>query len=450
MRTAESILRIKRLIWIYFWLLIFEGAIRKWVLPSAANALLLIRDPIVIYICCVAYRAGIFPRNPFLLVGSILAWVSLMAGLYVLPDAPLVAVYGLRANFLHLPMIFLVRNFFNKEDVRQVGYWTLLLAIPLALLMVIQFRAGAGAWVNAGAGEDAMQLGLIDDKVRASATFSFITGPVLFFSFVAAFLIYGHFVGRVYPRWLTYAATLSLGLAVAVAGSRTLAITVCIIFIFALFAGMVLQPRLAFKTIQLVGSLALISLILLQVPIFNEGMGAFSKRVEGANEAEGGTRGVLNSRVLDDFTRPLETLMEAPTWGIGLGMGTVVGAVLSSGSKMPILYRDAERDLARNIFESGPILGLAFIILRWSLAAYIIRASVRCARQGETLPFLMSSVCGSVLLNGNLGQSTVMGFGVFIGGLCLAAAKDDMSQTISAIVPAPQLYSSLHLGREPS
>ena len=35
-------------IWIYFYLLIFEGALRKWFLPSLATPLLVVRDPVAL------------------------------------------------------------------------------------------------------------------------------------------------------------------------------------------------------------------------------------------------------------------------------------------------------------------------------------------------------------------------------------------------------------------
>ena len=35
------------LIWAYLWLLLFEGAIRKWIAPGLDAPLLVIRDPIV-------------------------------------------------------------------------------------------------------------------------------------------------------------------------------------------------------------------------------------------------------------------------------------------------------------------------------------------------------------------------------------------------------------------
>ncbi len=37
---------LKKLFWAYFLLLIFEGALRKWILPQFSAPLLLVRDPI--------------------------------------------------------------------------------------------------------------------------------------------------------------------------------------------------------------------------------------------------------------------------------------------------------------------------------------------------------------------------------------------------------------------
>ena len=50
---------IKKLIWAYFLLLLFEGALRKWFLPGLSQGLLIIRDPIVIWIYFLAYQKNI-------------------------------------------------------------------------------------------------------------------------------------------------------------------------------------------------------------------------------------------------------------------------------------------------------------------------------------------------------------------------------------------------------
>ena len=54
---------IKKLIWAYFLLLLFEGALRKWFLPGLSQGLLIIRDPLVILIYYLSYTKGVFPLN---------------------------------------------------------------------------------------------------------------------------------------------------------------------------------------------------------------------------------------------------------------------------------------------------------------------------------------------------------------------------------------------------
>src|SRR4051812_19991793 len=92
-------------IWVYIFFLLFEGVLRKWVLPGLSGPLLVIRDPIVIAIYIVALSVRAFP-TPRLLIS--LAWVCLVvsvAGLLAQSFAPSVYLYGWRSDFLHFPLI---------------------------------------------------------------------------------------------------------------------------------------------------------------------------------------------------------------------------------------------------------------------------------------------------------------------------------------------------------
>src|SRR5260370_29877687 len=55
--------RVCQLIWLYFWLLLVEGALRKWALPRFSNPLLLIRYPVMLGIYFYAIKSQVFPRN---------------------------------------------------------------------------------------------------------------------------------------------------------------------------------------------------------------------------------------------------------------------------------------------------------------------------------------------------------------------------------------------------
>src|ERR1043166_7392770 len=92
---------IRRLIWLYFWLLLVEGALRKWILPDLSNPLLVIRDPVVLVIYLLSFRARVFPKNPWVIVLIILALLDTMATFFQLWDyvAPkyitAVTIYGI-------------------------------------------------------------------------------------------------------------------------------------------------------------------------------------------------------------------------------------------------------------------------------------------------------------------------------------------------------------------
>ncbi len=103
---------IRRLIWLYFWLLLLEGALRKWALPSLSNPLLIVRDPVVLLIYILAIRSRVFPRNGWIASLAVIGFLSFALSFIPLwPYLPpsriaLVSGYGFRSNFLHLPLIF--------------------------------------------------------------------------------------------------------------------------------------------------------------------------------------------------------------------------------------------------------------------------------------------------------------------------------------------------------
>ena len=106
---------------------------------------------------------------------------------------PLVAAYGLRTNFLHLPLIFVIPQVFSYADVIKLGRWILRLSVPMTGLMIWQFLSPPDSWINAAttASADGQQISFALGKIRPAGTFSFVTGAAHFFVLVTAFLIYG-------------------------------------------------------------------------------------------------------------------------------------------------------------------------------------------------------------------------------------------------------------------
>src|SRR4029077_16423408 len=109
-----------------------------------------------------------------------------------LPPSKIVLVsgFGFRANFLHLPLIFLIPAVFRPEDVKRVGWWCLVFLVPMSLLMVAQFRAAPDAWLNRTASGEGEMLTAALWRVRTSGTFSFVIGVVAYFAQASGFLIW--------------------------------------------------------------------------------------------------------------------------------------------------------------------------------------------------------------------------------------------------------------------
>ena len=421
-KLIPTIKNIQYLIWLYFWLLIFEGALRKWVVPQLSEPLLIIRDPVVIVTYFLALKGGVFPKDIFTKMIIYLAFFSCLGGLVtvIISDTSLtVTFFGLRTNFLHLPLIFLIPKVFSLEDVKKLGRWLLLLAGPMALLMIYQFNSPPDAFINRGAGIDAMQLdGGTLGKIRPPGTFSFITGVAQYFPLVTSFVLYGLVQSKIYPKWLLSAAGLSLVLALAVSVSRTAIGSVAVVLI-SLMVVLLIRPALVGKSYKFLVLSGLVGFGVNSIPSFNQGIEVLNNRVENANAFEVNSGGIV-SRFLYGFLEPFYNTAQLPLLGYGLGMGTNAGSVLLTGKAKFLL---AEGEWARVVFESGLVLGLLYIVLRIALVGWMGGLCIKSAAAGNILPLLLFGACAINILNAQFGQPTTLGFCVLGGGLCLASRQ---------------------------
>jgi hypothetical protein len=456
---SQTIRNIRRLIWLYLWLLIFEGAFRKWIIPQLSTPLLLVRDPVVVLIYVLALRARLFPQNVYVVSLEIIALSSWAAGIIVLlPFLPLhiivlVTGYGMRSNFLHLPLIFIIPAVFNLEDVKRVGWWTIVGMIPMALLMALQFVASPESLVNrtAGVGEG-LQIQAGSGKIRPPGVFSFVSGTIYYLSAVAAFLLHAVLAKLPYKTWLLAASCASLIVGMGVSGSRS---TVLAVLLVVASVGLILlvRPNLVNKFGRHLLLAVAVTWAISYAPFFREGLGILSSRfTDSAEQGETTIVAGLISRVLEGFTEALRLLTRAPLGGYGLGVGTAGGASFLTGQADFLL---AENEWPRILLESGPILGLAFVVWRSALACKLGLFAVRQLLAGNTLPLLLLSAGLFVFLQGPFGQPTSLGFAVVFAGLCLAArpveptvaAEPDSSNNASNEPPRRVRRRSKHAER---
>jgi hypothetical protein len=444
----KNIRNIRRLIWLYFWLLLLEGALRKWALPQLSNPLLIIRDPVVLLAYFFAIRGRVFPANGWVYALGIIGALSFLQSFiplwfYVHPkQIVLVAGYGFRSNFLHLPFIFLIARVLRFEDVKRFGWWTLFLTLPMAALMVAQFQAAPDAFINRTAGEGEAMLAALG-KVRTAATFSFVIGVVAYFALASAFLIWAALTRGVYKNWLLFAASGALVIGIAVSGSRSV-VGACAVVIGSLIGVFVLRPSAVNRFGQALIVALVLGLIVSRMPIFKEGFNVLSTRFTDVAEATEKSIGAgMVERVFSDFTEGLFVLTETPFFGYGLGVGTNAGAKFLTGRTSFLL---SEGEWQRVFLESGPVLGLAYVLWRCGLVFRVGLLCARSVRLGNVLPLLLFSSCFLPLISGQFGQPTVLGFTVFVTGLALAAQKSEIE---GGLIPSPETPAEAVRPRRP-
>ena len=425
-KDTKSITRLNNGIWLYFFLLIFEGALRKWLLPGLAAPLLIIRDPLALYILLNSWHNDLLKANTYLTGMILIGFISFFTAIFLGHGSLPVAIFGARILLLQFPLIFVIGKIFNREDVLQMGKVILWICLPMTLLIALQFYSPQSAWVNRGIGgvveENGFQGAL--GHFRPPGTFSFVTGTYLFYGLAACFIVYFWLTGKNVNRVLLISSTLAVMAAIPLSISRTLFFEICITVFFA-FIGVSQKPKYLGKMILTV-VIAFVALAILSKTSFFQGATeTFFARFTNASETEGGLQGTLGDRFLGGLVSAIAGSVDLPFFGYGLGMGTNVGSQLMAGGRKFLLH---EEEWGRIIDELGPILGLAVILLRVGLIIKIAKACFKKLHDGQMLPWLLLSFGFLQVAQGNWAQPTSLGFCTLIGGLMLASLRMSPSQ----------------------
>lgn len=429
--TAVSVVQdgdvalLKKGIWAYFLLLIFEGALRKWILPSLATPLLLVRDPLAIYLLYRSWKAGLILKNYYVPVVMFVGLAAIYTSIFFGHGNIMVSLYGARILLFHFPLIYVIAAVFDRDDVVKLGRVVLWLSPPLALLIALQFYSSQSAWVNrsVGGSEGEGFTGAMG-FFRPSGTFSFTNGNTLFFGLAAAYIFYFWFYLKEANRFILLAATFALMAAIPLSISRSLFYHVAATLLF-ISLTVFRNPKYLSKIISLCLGGAVAYLLLSQYSFFTTAIEAFTSRFTGATQFEGGMSGTVGNRVVGGMFGSLDFPQDMPFWGYGLGIGCNVGGMLLSGQQAMLIY--AEDEWSRLIGEMGPVMGLAIVVLRVVLSVDLAWRGFGRIKAGDTLPWILMSFGFLIIPQSQWGQPTTLGFSTLITGLVLAALKKPAS-----------------------
>lgn len=424
--------KIRRLIvnvcFIIYWLLIFEGALRKWFFPGMQKLIFFIRDPFVIFVYYLVIRYRLWPKmTPTFLFGLLVGLIFLCLGLIqsvILGLNPAVSAIGWRGYFWYLPLSFIIGEHFRGKDLARLCRQTLLLAIPMAVLTYFQFRSGPYSFLNKTMDEDATPFLVGADIVRTSGTFTFSIGQVLFIGSIVAMVLSLWLLPKVQrplSRPLMWAATAAVLVNIYTSGSRSAFVESAISLMAAMFSGLVMTNRnQQIRCLMLPGLISVIGAVF-YVTVFSQAYEVMLARQIAASANEGSTL----ARAVGIFTSVFETLPRSTFIGLGIGLGSNAGIYLASGIRK---FHLAENELPRIIEESG-IIGVLYVGYRAWLFFWIFGSAIVATRRANNpLPLLLFSFGGILILVGQMTlQGTVNGYGWLFAGFCIAANKLGLS-----------------------
>lgn len=422
---------LKKAIWLYFLLWIFEGGLRKWIFPSLATPLLIVRDPIAIYIILSAFYLNVKFMNPFIVASAVFTLLSLAITLTFGHGNLFVGIYGARIMLLHFPLIFIIGAILTKEDVLKIGRAFLLINLLMTIIVYFQFSSPQSAFINTGiGGEGSAGFSGAMGYSRPSGLFSFTTGLSVFFSAVSVFVFYFSLSKDSCSKILLYSSTIALIIALPLTISRGAVVAVALVGFFAVIASATTSEMLIKIVITSFTFFIFIVILQTYTTIFNLGTEVFMDRVDTVNKFSGG--GIEKSiflRMYTEFIGPFVTLLNEPLFAGNLGMGTNAGAQMLSGK---VHFLVSENEFGRLAGEQGVIFGGGLMILRMLLAFSIVVKAWKLPQQDRLLPFIMCGAAVPSIVQGQWAQPSVLGYGIIITGLVLASLKKKDNSVLKA------------------
>lgn len=417
----------KYVLWLYIILLIMEGGLRKWIFPSLATPLLVIRDPIAIWFLFVAIKNK-WLNNGYVRVMMVASTISLFLTLLIGHHDFITALFGWRIYFIHFPMIFIIGIILNRNDLLRICRFFLYVSVPMTILIVVQFYSSPTSWVNVGVGgEGTASFSGAMGYMRPSGTFSFISGYASFQGVVGCVLLYYLMVNSRLNRddrvsnWILAIFTFCYIVAIPTSISRTIYFQ-SIIFVFFCIVSAIIKRNVQSKIVYLFFITLITVFILSTNDLFINTTEAWTTRLEIADKVEGGMQGTLGNRYLGGFLKAFYQ-PTVPVFGYGIGIGTNVGAKLMGGDIYSFGF-NGEIEWGRIIGECGLIIGIVIISVRLIFSLVLLKKSYFCLiYQSDFMPWYLSAGMLIGLPQGQWGVPTNLGFCILLGGLTLAAIR---------------------------
>lgn len=420
--------KIRLCFWSYLLLLIFEGAIRKWFLPSLSDLFLVVRDPIVLYSIFLSFKYRLQKDGIviFLFVLSILSFVlTLLLGHHNIG----VALYGVRITLLHIPCIFIFGKVLTKQDLHLIGKLVLYISVLMFIIILFQYFSSPLSWINRGTGGvGTASFAAISGYMRPSGTFSFTSGLTEFELLVGFYLFYflynNNYLSGIYRfNYIhLFIITITFFFSIVLCLSRAVIFQTFLMFAIMLFYPLCVRDKFN-KIIWFILFFTLICISLSHIEMFNLALDNVFTRFNQASKSEGDViEGTLGDRLLKSFYRAFFDTQnfsnkEIPFFGFGLGIGTKVGEAILNIRAVGHSFAFAEEEWSRIICEVGLFQGIFYLLIIRLL--YPIYLTIKALKYIKKDIFLYLSIMPFLLymINSQWTVPTSLGFTVVLSTL---------------------------------
>lgn len=437
----NSLDKFKKAFWLYLVLIFVEGAMRKWFMPSLSNVWMMCREPIVIWtVLSLIGTQNLRSRvaKAFMIIGCIMMLTTLTLG----HQNVWVAFYGFRIWFFHIPYIFIMSNKLNREDLIRICKFLILVFIPMTVLYVMQWGAPPSSILNASMGGGVEEQGVqaTYGAVRPSGTFGHCVGSSYYNPLIVSLFcvtLFSSYYKHIFSKkhFLIFAVAVVLCLITSVSRGAVIQSILTILFIASITI-LLGNTKTFTKTIVGVIGLFLLFLVLSNVSIEGKSIVApITDRFEMAADQEGGTSGVMSSRVLEPykFWNDKGKLLDPPFFGYGLGAGSNFGTqtlhIVNSFYSDSQAWGLGEHSSQIVTNEMGFLFGGIVFFLRIGFCMFLFFSCIKKLKQNkDILPITLWTLSITYFGTGNLNLTMTLGWIVIVMVLLLTSINTSTKQ----------------------
>ncbi len=412
-------------------IVVFEGAIRKWLIPSAGIPLMLIRDLIAIGAIFFGinlryFKFKSFPEFSLLVWTFIVMMWSLLQFVFEIIPFPVIFI-GFRSWILYAWFALLCYRALRPYDVEVILKVLLLSLLPMVVLSVIQFMSPVHSFINKQPGEGSVIFIVVKDIVRTTGTFTFTMGYTTYLALLSPLVLWMMSKKTIIFKNSTIRllVIVSFFLGVLVSGSRaTLLFTASMFGFFIIsmfFSG-------AYKKISsrsfFLGSIFIIITGYYTFPILEKAYNANISRIQTASMKED-----VSTRIIETFIGSAKTWENMDIFGSGIGAGSNAARSFMPKGKDDFVLGEMEID---RILNEGGLIGIFFSLFKLLIALYALTLSFKIMiKEKNMLVFLFWTYLTVQLLTSSMtGQITVHAFlflSLGIGWTLLRSSKHRLS-----------------------